>query len=212
VRQLDAEPLLQVDHHQVLHRRRPEGAVVQLGRIGLRRGDELLERLPRAVGAHHDAVHRARELDDVGEVGQRIVGRLLRHQCRAEGAGVDLAQRVAVGPGILQRDAAQRAVRAGLVVGDHLLAEPLAGLLRQHAQEGIGRRAGRPGDHEPDGAVGIVALRPRDSRRCKSRHEHGAAGQGVTHSSSLTGTVPMTALVQPAAVDTLRQDTAREGL
>ena len=57
--ELDAEPLLQVDHHHVLHRRRPERAVVQLAGTGLGGGDELLQRLPRAVGAHDDAVRRA---------------------------------------------------------------------------------------------------------------------------------------------------------
>ena len=83
-------------------------------------------------------MRRAAELDDVGEIALRIVGRTLGHELGAHHAGVDLRQGVAVGLGILQRHGAQTAVGAGFVVGHHGLAQALACLVRDGAKESIG--------------------------------------------------------------------------
>ena len=173
----------------MLRRAGAQGAPVQLAGIGFRIGQQLGQRLPRRVGAHDHAHDEAGDLQDVGQVLDRIVlERGVQHRL-AQHAHVHLADRVAVGFGVLQRQRAQHAGRAALVLDDDRLSQLLGRRFRQDAEAAIGRTAGGPRDDQADRLVGEFGL---GARRCGGgqRQECGAREGGPSCQASHDVTFP----------------------
>ena len=176
-----AQALQQADplHRQLLRRADAERAVVQLARVGLGVGEQLGQRLPRRIGAHHDAHDVAGDLQDVGEVGDRVVGQRLVEQRLAQHAHMHLRDHVAVRLLVLQRYRAQHARGAGLVLDHDRLAEFLRRRLRHDAEAGIGGPARAPRHDQLDRAFGKFRLgvggkgqgRCADERRSPGNHQ-----------------------------------------
>ena len=169
-------------HGEMLGRADAQRAPVQLAGIGLGIGQQLGQRLPRRVGAHHHAHDEAGDLQDVGEVLDRIVLELRVEQRLAQHAHVHLADRVAVRLGVLQRERAQHAGGPALVLDDDRLAELLRDRLGQDAEAGIGRPAGGPRDDQPDRPVGKARLGARRARG-RERQDGGSAEGGPSRYS-----------------------------
>jgi hypothetical protein len=137
------------------------------------------------IGTHDHAHHVASDLQDVGQVVDRMVGELFVEQRLAQHAHVHLGDDVAVGLGVLQRHRTHDARRAGLVVDHDLLAKLPGDRLRQDAKARIRRTAGSPRDDQPDRPVGEACLGARGDadgkgrgRRCGQQSAAGKAEGG----------------------------------
>ena len=150
-------------HGQMLGRADAQRAPVELAGVGLGIGDQLRQRFPRRFRAHHDTHHEAGDLQDVAQIVDRIVGQRLVEQRLAQHAHVHLGDRVAVGLLGLQRDRAEHARRAGLVLDHDRLAELLGRQFCQDAEAAVGRPARRPGNDQLDRPVGKLRLSPHDA-------------------------------------------------
>ncbi len=183
----------------MLGRADAERAPVQLAGIGLGVGQKLGQRLPRRIGLHHHAHDEAGDLQDVGEVVDRIVGQLLVQQRLAQHAHMHLRDRVAVGLGLLQRHRAHDARGARLVVDDDLLAE----LLRRPTAPGYGSRH-RPARRAAHGMIsrigrsGNFACARAAPSRCEwqgGRANEGGPSRKAVHASSTP--CPQTLITRP---------------
>ena len=158
---IGAHRLVEHDAAEMRGRADAGRAVVQLARIGLGIGDELLERVGRKFLAHD---HDQRNFGDQRhrrEIVQRIVQRLVAIELRI-GVGGDGAEqrRVAVRRGLGDALAAQRPAAAADIFHHHALAEDRAHALGHDPGEHVDRAAGRGRHHHADRAARIV-LRQR---------------------------------------------------
>ena len=71
---------------------------------------------------------------------------------------------------------ADDAAGAGAIINDHLLAEPIAHLLRDGAADDVVAAAGRERDDQPDRAIGIILLRRGGGRE---RNQQSGSGRAV---------------------------------
>ena len=130
--------------------------------------NELLERLDRQRGGDDEHAGLATDQRDRREVLDRVIGKL-GIQRGADRIGLRREQkRVAVWRRLRHDVGADGRARAGLVVDDHLLAEPLRELLRDHAHRPVDRTARREG-HDDAHRPRRIILRPR--RGCAERNE-----------------------------------------
>ncbi len=154
---------------------------VELAGIGPGVGHELLHRVRRECGMHHQDHVAVRHARDRREVLDRIVAGILRHRGNhRQRAGVAVEQRVAVGLGGGERPRPDRAAGAGAVVDDHALSHRALDLLREEACQHVGLAAGRRGHDHLDQPLRIGALRRRDRGGDRRRSEGGQHGQKDT--------------------------------
>src|SRR6266540_39548 len=170
----DALPLGNLLHCDVQARAGARRAIVDLAGIGLRIGEELLERLPRRIIPHHHTERVTADADDVGEICAWIESGL-GHERKAEHRDRNLRDRVAVGLGVrghLSRRECPGAARS--VLDDDRLPEMLFGRARERTHAEVGGPARRPRHDEGHGADRKI-LRLRGADPCgKSGCEHGA--------------------------------------
>ena len=138
-------------------RSRAGRAELHLGLVCLGVGDELLEVLHRQVLARDERDRHLGDQPDGGEIGLRVVQRLLVERLGL-GVGADGAddEVVAVGRAVGDTLGAGLAAGAGDVLDHHLLAESFAHLRADHAAEHVGRTAGGERDHHGDRAGRII--------------------------------------------------------
>src|SRR5262245_13207196 len=103
---------------------RADMRVIESARVGLSKCNELLNRLPRRGGAHHQDLEAIHELRDRSEVLRGIVARAARHrgQDRKLGAA-SRQQRVSVWHGLGGFASAERATGAGTILHHNRLPE-----------------------------------------------------------------------------------------
>ena len=167
--------LLYLDHGELAGATDARGGVVVLVGFLLCRRDELLQILPRRVGAHDDADRVARQPDDVGEVAQRLpVGRLVVRIAQAVDAHA--GELMAVRLSIEQHRRRERAGRARPRIDEDRLAEPRPGGLAHQAEVDVGAAAGGERIVDRDRLVGLPSRlaarqRRREQRRRGQRRE-----------------------------------------
>ncbi len=142
------------------------GAVVELGGLGLRQRDDILDALHGQVLLRHEHMLERADAGQRREVLHRVVAGLLQHE-HVVAVRLVVAERdhVAIGlrPGDLAR--AERARRAGDILDDDVLAERPGDLLRHHAGDHVGRPARGVCDDEAD----RLGRRPRGLRGGRAR-------------------------------------------
>ena len=184
VRPFDPLPFGNLLHRDVEAGAGARRAIVDLAGVGLGVGEELLERLPRRIGSHHDTECVTADADDVGEVRARIESRL-SHEGKAEDGDRDLRDRVAIG--LCGRGHLARGERAGAtrpILDDDRLPEMLFGRGRERAHADVGGAAGGPGHDEGDGPHGKI-LRRRGADPCGQSSRERAAKDDAFHGVSL---------------------------
>jgi hypothetical protein len=140
-------------------RRRPNtrGAEVDLARIGLGVGDQLLHVLGREIHIGGEDQRRNSGERHRDEVLRRIERELALVQGHVRGIAGDHGQhRVAVGCGLRHEVGAEDAVGSGPIVDHDRLAERARHLLRDHAGDDIGDAAAGVGHHPADRLVRIT--------------------------------------------------------
>ena len=133
---------------------------------------------------HDDAEGVAGDVDDIGEVVQRVEVRPVGHLRQAEDGDRHLGQGVAVGPRVLHHQRAERAGHARAVLDHDRLAQVPRGDLGHRAHLPVGRPARRPGNDQADRTVGEpVLLRGGGpgERGARAEGEGRAAGERRQH-------------------------------
>src|SRR5437870_4784891 len=148
--------------------------VRQLVRLAPRQLDQLLQVVRRHRGMHRDHERPLRELDDRRDVVHRVERQLVQARVHRVAARHQ-QQGVTVGRRLDRKLGAQIAASAGLVLDDHLVAEPLGELLRDQPRDEIGAAAGseRRDDAHRLGGI-LLAL---DDARRQSQHREDRATQ-----------------------------------
>ena len=126
----------------------PEGEL-----LALRPGDEILQRLRRAVLADAQRQRRGAELAEEGEVVE-LVGPAPQHDRRLHEIRDVEQDGVAVRRGVLHRLGADQPAGAGAVLDHHGLAEDAGHRLGDQPGPDVGGAAGRQRHDHADGAVG----------------------------------------------------------
>jgi hypothetical protein len=142
-------------------------------------GDELLEIIHRQILARDQRDWHLGNQADRGEIGLRIVERLLVERLGL-GVGADRADEevVAIRRAISDAFGTGLTAGAGDVFDHHLLAQNLAHSGADHAAEHVGRTAGGKRDHHGNRAGGIVL----GAYAAGERHEGGQhAGYRLQH-------------------------------
>jgi hypothetical protein len=93
----------------------------------------------------------------------RIIGRARIEQHLPDHADMHLRNRIAIGPGFLQRHGAQNAGSAATIFHHHGLAEAARGVVCHDAKADIRRSPRRPGNDQLDRPI-------RETRLCQGGH------------------------------------------
>ena len=153
--------------------------VVQLGRVGLHLGDELLKGRGGEILSSEDGDGCVGELADVLEVGEWIVGkRWVERGRRAVRAHLADEQRVAVGRGAGGPSRTRRAAGTADVLDDELLAERPRHVLEDDAGDHVGVAAGSVGHDHDDLPRRIILGRDAGPERAKRERADEGAEQG----------------------------------
>ncbi len=147
--------------------RRPRAGrpVCELARVGTRPLDHVLEGLERGIGTHGYPEHEPRDVDDVGEIADRVPRRLL-HERQAEHGDRNMRNSVPVrlcGRG--HSRGSGRAASPGTILDHDWLAEHLADRLTHCPMPQVDAGARGPGHDERDGLVGETGRGLRAHRR-----------------------------------------------
>ena len=131
------------------------------------------------VGLGDEDVGRRDGERDGREVAHRLVAQVLEERC-IDGKHADRAdqQRVAVGLGLGDELARDRAIRTGLVLDDRRLAEKLLELGADGAPDDVRRAAGNEGDDHPY-RLGWKTLRVRRTGNDERRGGRRAAKHSI---------------------------------
>ena len=144
------------------------GCVVDLARVRLHVGNELLEVVDGQRRIHHEHAGLARDQRHRDEIVDGIEGKL-RIQACADRVGLRCEQqRIAVGGRLGDDVRTDRRTGAGLVVHDDALTESLRQLLGDHAHRPVDGASRRKRNDDADGSIRIAL------RGCGRRTERAA--------------------------------------
>ncbi len=169
VLQVDAGPGLEQLRREMRGRADAGRGVVQFAGRFLRERAPARRRSPLEPVPHHQHMRDVGDAGDRREIRHRVVGAVLQ-QALVGGVGLVGAedQRVAVGLGVLHRDAADHAGAAAAIVHRDRLAETVADRLRDQPRRDIDGAAGRVGHDDGDGAARKVLRLARAPRAAAS--------------------------------------------
>ena len=165
------------------------GAIGDGLRVGLGRGDHILQVLELGLGVGHEQERRAGHLDHRRQILQRVEAGVFH-----DGGGDDQVVRLAhhhvvafIG-GAHRFDETDGAARTRLVLDDHCPAGGLGQLRRHEARHEIGAAPRRERYDQPDGFGGIGLRLDRRGNRDQGQHghqqtKHGGSSGVVEHRS-----------------------------
>ena len=134
-------------HGHMLQHPHPRSGIINLAGIGFRVSDEFLHGFPGSVLPHDNAVRISRQIQDIGEILQRIPGGF--HNVRqAQDAHRNLRQGIAIWFGRGRHGGRSHgAASPGFVFDDDRFSQMLACSFRQNPKNDIRASAGDPGNN-----------------------------------------------------------------
>jgi hypothetical protein len=140
--------------------------------------DQLVDVFDFQIRIHHQHVNEIEQIGDRLQTVDRIERQALEQELVVDHrVGIDDADGVAVGRGILAGPGADHLRAAGTVLDHDRLAQPLTQLLAERAHEDVADAAGAGGGQRAD-----RARRPILRRRAKGgQHERDDGGESETH-------------------------------
>ena len=173
VQDIDARLRLDAFHREVQHGADTRGGVAELARLRARELQELGEVFGRQAGARDDDHRRGVQHADRREVAQAVVAhRRRRDEARNGDRAVDAdQQRVTVRRRLDRPLHADDAARAGDVLDDHVLLEPVLQPRGEHASGEVDIAAGGERHDQRDGFRAGPGLRARQQWHAQCERE-----------------------------------------
>ena len=171
--------------HHLARARQTRRTVSKRSRASFRLGDEILERLHVALGAHDEQDRRARDIGDMGQILHRIIADLRIDERRDDGERQRADDEVvAVGFRIRHGLHADHAARPGTRFNVELLLERDREMIGDDAGQDVGGSAGRKGVDDAHRSRRPFICRRRKARKDEAAGKSEERGAKTSHGSS----------------------------